>query len=288
MALLDLPAYSVAAPVMREAALKIRASVTSLTLVAPPTPAGAIACALIEGALIDAGVPYQRRLRDAVEAPAGPGILVGMDPVHRLQAVGQDPLLIRLDPLEADALRASGGDLRHGVLSPVAIAGALAESVAPDGAMTRLLRPWILAGNWLSEGLEHTYDPVYTVLRDHLSEAGAFRVVPMPEVPEIDPRGLPGIDPVAVEAIRDRWGRIDLEGRAQALSHLLKPLLVAERPSTARLEELGWHRILAAGWERDLASQLTDVTERWRQQPAEARRNAGELIDGLLKSGRWS
>ena len=102
--------------------------------------------------------------------------------------------------------------------------------------MTRLLMPWALAGNWLSEGMEHTYDPVYTILRDYLSSEGLIRVVPLPEVSEINPDSMPGIEMAALGAIRDRWGQLDLEGRAQSISHLLKSLLDSETPSTARFE----------------------------------------------------
>ena len=146
--------------------------------------------------------------------------------------------------------------------------------------------PWILAGNWLSGGLEHTYDPVYTVLRDYLATEGHIRVVPMPEVPEVNPDSLPGVDSVALGAVRDRWGQLDLEGRAQSLSHLLKPLLDSELPSTARFEELGWHRIMASGWEHDLASQLVDFSKTWKNNPEDRRRLASDTIDGLLRTGQ--
>jgi hypothetical protein len=288
MPLLDLPAFASAAPGLREAALKLRTCVSSITIVAPLDAVGVLTCAVLEAALLDAGIPYQRRLRDVPQAPKGPCIRVSTDAVSVMAPVGSDPLHIGLAPLEVDALIASGGDARRGVISTVALAAALGESIAPDGAMSRLLRPWALSGNWLSEGLAHTYDPVYTVLRNHLSELGSIRVVPLPEVPDIVAESLPGIDPVAMEAIRDRWGRLDLEGRAQALSHLLKPLLEADLPSTARFEELGWHRILSVGWERDLASQLTDFTETWRNDPGGRRRSSGEAIDALLRTGRLS
>jgi len=286
MSLLDLPAFATAAPVLREAALKLRTSESSLTIAAPLNESGIFASALLEASLLDAGIPYQRRLRDNPEAAKGPSIVVDSEPVSQLQSIGNEPLTIHLAPLEVEALVASGGDSRRGLLSPVALAAALGNSIAPSGSLSRLLMPWILAGNWLSSGLEHTYDPVYTVLRDYLSHEGHIRVVPMPEVPDVHPDSLPGIDAVALCAVRDRWGQLDLEGRAQSLSHLLKPLLVEELPSTARLEELGWHRIIAAGWERDLASQLSSFTKSWRVNPSGRRRQASDTIDCLLRTGR--
>ena len=108
----------------------------------------------------------------------------------------------------------------------------------------------------------------------------------MPEVPDIDPDSMPGIESVALGAIRDRWGQLDLEGRAQSISHLLKPLLDSETPSTARFEELGWHRILSVGWERDMASQLTSFCRKWREQSETRRIQAGDAIDHLLRTGQ--
>ncbi|MDE0574118.1 MAG: hypothetical protein OSB32_00845 [Candidatus Poseidoniales archaeon] len=286
MSLLDLPAFATAAPVLREAALKLRTSESSLTIAAPLNESGIFASALLEAALLDAGIPYQRRLRENVEAANGPSIVIDSAPVSQLQSIVTEPLCIHLAPLEVEALVASGGDSRRGILSPVALAAGLGNSIAPSGSMSRLLMPWVLAGNWLSSGLEHTYDPVYTVLRDYLSNEGYIRVVPMPEVPDVHPDSLPGIDSVALGAVRDRWGQLDLEGRAQSLSHLMKPLLDAELPSTARLEELGWHRIMAAGWERDLASQLSGFTKSWRDNTSGRRRQASDTIDSLLRTGQ--
>jgi hypothetical protein len=66
----------------------------------------------------------------------------------------------------------------------------------------------------------------------------------------------------------------------------MKPLLDAELPSTARLEELGWHRIMAAGWEQDLASQLSGFTKSWRDNTSARRRQASDTIDSLLRTGQ--
>ena len=286
MSLLDLPAFTTASPVLREAALKLRTTESTLTIAAPLDEHGIFASTLLEAALLDAGIPYQRRLRENPTPANGPSVVIDSAPVSQLQSITTGPLCIHLAPLEVEALVASGGDSRRGVLSSVALAAALGNSIAPSGALSRLLMPWILAGNWLSEGLEHTYDPVYTVLRDYLSNEGHIRVVPMPEVPDVNPESLSGIDAVALAAVRDRWGQLDLEGRAQSLSHLLKPLLDAELPSTARLEELGWHRVMATGWERDLASQLSSFTKSWRDNPSGRRSQASDTIDCLLRTGQ--
>ncbi len=286
MSLLDLPAYSSVAKLLREAALKLRTAESAITIVAPLNEEGVFSSALLEGALLDAGIPYQRRLRESPQPAKGPCIIIGQDSVSELPAIYSDPLYIHLSPVEVDALLNRNGEARKGVMSTVALCAALGYSISAGGSMTRLLLPWALAGNWLSEGMEHTYDPVYTVLRDHLSSQGFIRVVPMPEVPDIDPDSMPGIESVALGAIRDRWGQLDLEGRAQSISHLLKPLLDSETPSTARFEELGWHRILSVGWERDMASQLTSFCRKWREQSETRRIQAGDAIDHLLRTGQ--
>ncbi len=286
MSLLDLAAFESVAKPLREAALKLRTSESAITIAAPLNEEGVFASALLEAALLDAGIPYQRRLRDSPQAAKGPSIVIGLDTVSQLPAISSDPLCVHLAPVEVDALMSSTGEARSGVMSTVALCAALGYSISAGGSMTRMLLPWALAGNWLSEGMEHTYDPVYTVLRDYLSSEGIIRVVPMPEVPEVNPDSMPGVETVALGAIRDRWGQLDLEGRAQALSHLLKPLLDSETPSTARFEELGWHRVLSVGWERDLASQLTSFCQTWRANPEGRRIQAGDAIDNLLKTGQ--
>jgi len=288
MGLLDLPLFATAAPNLREAALKLRTASSSVTIAAPLNENGLFASALLEAALLDAGIPFQRRLREEPVPAKGPSIVIGNTTNSQIPAIESEPLCVYLHPLEVDALTASGGDSRRGVLSPVALAAALGHSIVPSGNISRLLMPWILAGNWLSGGLEHTYDPVYTVLRDYLATEGHIRVVPMPEVPEVNPDSLPGVDSVALGAVRDRWGQLDLEGRAQSLSHLLKPLLDSELPSTARFEELGWHRIMAPGWEHDLASQLVGFSKTWKNNPEVRRRLASDTIDGLLRTGQIS
>ncbi|MDP6906846.1 MAG: hypothetical protein QF440_05460 [Candidatus Thalassarchaeaceae archaeon] len=284
MPLVDLPAFSSSASNLREAALKLRTNSSSVTIQAPISESGVFASAILEAALLDAGIPYQRRLRDELVLPTGPSVLISESVVSKLADITNAPLRIEHSPVEVDALIASGGDTRRGVISAVALAGALAELISPKGALTRLLRPWALAGNWISDAMEHTYDPVYTVLRDYLSGEGLINVVTLPEVPDVDYQSLPLVDAVAAQAVRDRWGQLDLEGRAQAISHLLKPQLSSETPSTARLEELGWHRIMYTGWERDLASQISIFQDEWRNSSSK-RSQANKAIDQLLKSG---
>ncbi|MEC9090738.1 MAG: hypothetical protein VYC11_05150 [Candidatus Thermoplasmatota archaeon] len=286
MSLLEIPAYSSVADSVREAALKLRTSGTSVTISAPLDEYGIFSSALIEAAFLDAGIPYQRRLRNEPTPGRGTSVVIHGDRVSALPQIESNPLKFSIHPVEVDALIASGGDVRKGLLSPVAISAALSASISPSGNKTRNLLPWALVGNWLSEGLEYTYDPVYTVLRDYLCERGIIRVVALPEVIDVEPRTIPGIDSVALDAVRRRWSKFDLEGRAQSLSHLLKPLLHSETLSTARLEELGWHRILAPGWESDMASQIERFLVSWKSTDTSKRQLAGDAIDNLLRTGR--
>ena len=71
-----------------------------------------------------------------------------------------------------------------------------------------------------------------------------------------------------------------------ALRHLIKPQLELETPSTARLEELVWHRVMHTGWESDFASQLADLNARWRNESTKHRVIANEAIDKLLRTGQ--
>ncbi len=286
MPLVDLPALSSAAPILREAALKLRTVQGTVTLQSTICETGIFATAILEAAFLDAGIPYRRRFRDLETVSAAPCVVISETISKLPTSIPDGPFEFQMNPLEVEALVGSEGDPRHGVLSTAAIAAALAELIEPQGALNRLLRPWALAGNWLSDAMEHTYDPVFTVLRDYLASAGSIRVVTLPEVPETNLERLPAIDSVALDAVRDRWGQLDLEGRAQALSHLVKPQLELATPSTARLEELVWHRIMNTGWETDLASQLADLNARWRNESTKHRVIANEAIDKLLRTGQ--
>ena len=87
MTLLDLPAFSSVAKLLREAALKLRTADSAITIAAPLNEEGVFASALLEGALLDAGIPYQRRLRESPQPTKGPCIVIGEDTVSLLPAI---------------------------------------------------------------------------------------------------------------------------------------------------------------------------------------------------------
>ena len=63
----------------------------------------------------------------------------------------------------------------------------------------------------------------------------------------------------------------------------MKPGLFRSNSSTARFEELGWHRVLGVGWKRDLASQVVDAAKLWKHNSAFIASNL--LADSLISKG---
>ena len=145
-----------------------------------------------------------------------------------------------------------------------------------------MLRPWLLAGNWLSDALDTSYDPVYSRLRDHLRDEGAFRVVPIPSVSEPDATLLPTIDAERLSATKDSWSGLDEHQRAEALSEIAAPEVFSGTLGTARLEELVWHRLVVSNRPRDLHSQFAALQRRFSDDALEA---VGTSIDQLLSTG---
>jgi hypothetical protein len=281
--LLEAEQFVSVASTLLDAAAAIKGSSAPILLLAAPSLAGALSLAPIEAALLDSGLPYRRRFR--LEAPEdgawvhiqGPGNDAG--PSFRA-----DPPQLTIAGEVVEGLHGHGGDVRRGPLTTVAQAHALAQAIAPKSQRLKRMRPWLISGNWLHSALDTTYDPVFTALRDMLVEEGTVSVVALPEVVDPDLSATPWIEPLALEAISARWPTLDLEGRARSLSHLMRPVLASSTPSTARMEELGWHRVVAANWKSDLASQITRSARMWKKRGASAA--AGELVDSLLRSGQ--
>ena len=196
---------------------------------------------------------------------------------------GEPPRLILAGQV-VEGLQGSSGDPRRGPLTTVAQAHALAQALAPGGMRVRRMRPWLLSGNWLHSALDTTYDPVFTALRDLLVEEGSARVVAMPEVTTVELSNTPWVEELALDAISGKWSELDMEGRARALSHLMRPALVRSTPSTARMEELGWHRVVGLDWDSDLASEIVRAASLWKDNPAATA--AHTFVDSLLTTGR--
>ncbi len=281
--LLEAEQFGSVASTLADAAGGLRSQSGTVMLLAAPSILGALTVAPIEAAMLDLGMPYRRRFR--MEAPAsgawvhvlGPGVDSG--PVY-----SGDPPQLSLAGTIVEGLTGSSGDARRGPLTSVAQAHALAQTIAPNSARVRRMRPWLISGNWLHSALDTTYDPVFTALRDLLVEEGSARVVSMPEVASIELSNTPWVEGLALEAISGKWSTLDMEGRARALSHLMRPALSRSTPSTARMEELGWHRVVGNDWDSDLASEIVRAARLWKENPAASAANT--LVDSLLTTGR--
>ncbi len=268
--------------ILSQAADQLRSSNTTILLLAAPSLQGALAIAPLEAALVDAGVPYRRRFR--LEAPSEGSWVHILGPADESgPKLSSNPLQLSLAGTVVDGLTGHQGDSRKGPLTAVAQSHALAQAICPDGARIRRLRPWAISGNWLHSALDTTYDPVFTALRDALVQDGSIKVVPLPEVPEPNISASTWIDPAALDAVTSRWPSLDMEGRARALSHLMRPALSRSTPSTARLEEIGWHCVLGPGWSTDLAGQITTAAGLWKENSAAVA--AGRVTDSLLRRG---
>ena len=267
---------------LSQAADQLRSSNTTILLLAAPSLQGALAIAPLEAALVDAGIPYRRRFR--LEAPSEGSWVHILGPADESgPKLSSNPLQLSLAGTVVEGLTGHQGDSRKGPLTAVAQSHALAQAICPDGARIRRLRPWVISGNWLHSALDTTYDPVFTALRDTLVQDGSIKVVPLPEVPEPNISASTWIDPAALDAVTSRWPSLDMEGRARALSHLMRPALSRSTPSTARLEEIGWHCVLGPGGSTDLAGQITSAAGLWKENPAAVA--AGRVTDSLLRRG---
>jgi hypothetical protein len=285
--LVDEEIFSPVAEILRSMASMVRSGKRITLSATDTTLASSLAMAPIEAALLDEGIPYSRGISDG---PNGiyPGLtrpFILFDPsleefsfneTYEAMVIGED--------VPTTAHMGQQGKVRNGVLTPAAISHALAQLISPAGKRVRRMRPWAISGNWIHPSMDATYDPVYTSLRDFLEEEGTISVVPFPEVPDPDPQSRPWVNNDDLEAVRVRWDELDAEGRARAISHLMRPGLFSSAPSTARFEELGWHCILAPNWKRDLAGQIREASAIWGANTREIA--AGKVIDSLISRGQ--
>ena len=281
--LLEAEQFSSVASSLNRAVSGLRTHNGPVMLLAAPSLIGALTIAPIEAAFLDLGLPYRRRFK--LESPSEGSWIHVLGPA---QVTGpeyfSDPPRLSLGLALVDGLVASSGDTRRGPLTTVAKAHAIPQSLAPEGLRVRRLRPWLITGNWLHSALDTTYDPVFTSLRDLLVEEGSVRIATMPEVPSLELSNTPWIEELALEGVSSKWPELDIEGRARALSHLMRPALSRSTPSTARMEELGWHRVIGPNWDSDLASEILRAARLWKQGSAIAA--AHSFVDLLLTTGR--
>ncbi len=253
----------------------------SILLLCEPTLSGALSIAAIESSLIDNGQSYRRKF-STVEPDKGSWIKI-IDDISTRTKLQTNPFRLTISTLIVEGLTGHKGDPKKGPLTSVAQSHALAQLISPHGSRTRRLRPWLVSGNWINSALDHTYDPLYTALRDLLSDDGVIRVVPIPEVPEPNVSEYEWMDIDALNAVSSRWVTLDMEGRARALSHLVRSSLIRSTPSTSRLEEIVWHCIMAPGWSTDLAGQISSARKFWDDDSPNIA--TSKLIDKLIGEG---
>jgi len=250
-----------------------------ILLISEPNIKGALTLAPIEAVLLDSGLPYRRRFN--YQSPdSGTFVRVAEDSgIGRASNNG-----IVISEFVVEGLRGSSGDSRKGPLCTVAQAHLLATEINPSSERLRRLRPWILSGNWISDSLDRAYDPVYSFLRDYLSEQGVIRVVPVTEVKSPESGNYPWIEDTELCRVTDLWQTSNLDKRERLMGELAKPIFKSKVPSTTRVEELLWHCIIAPNWESDLSSQIFRANSFWdTKKPIEA---ANEIADLLVSVGQ--
>jgi len=255
----------------------------SLTLVAPCNLRGVLAIAHLEAACIDAGIQYRRRfLAGDQNLQFKPAILV-QDSEGKSSSIFEDSCL-RLYPMEMEFDLGSSGLRRNGVIEEVCQSAILASMVASNGALVKRIRPWALAGSWLRNTMDNAFDAQYSRLKELLSQEGTIRLVPMVEVEDCELFYLSGISESLLQRMKRHWSKMDLAQRSSAMSDLMLPALEADSPSTARIEELGWLRVLSADWNSDMATMLGRIQRDWPKDGLEV--HCAQLVDQLLSTGK--
>jgi|TARA_B110000914_G_C15492494_1_gene461422 hypothetical protein len=264
-------------------------------LVAPSDLEGVLGLVQIESALIDEKISYRRRLllarrdvpRDEVDLlPDTDGLLIHIDPFAQPGdglSLGKNS--IHITPF-ATIIEFEGSATSHqGVVDCVALCAALANRLCTSSPRVRRLRPLSMAGQWLRDSLDATYDPALTLLRNHLDEEGSIQVVALPEVTNPDLSSLDGIAERMLKRLVKSWPEMDFDQRSQALSELALPVLREAKISTPRVEELIWKRAIIAENGRDLASVLNEVRGEWPEGGDKTRVHASEISDRLISTG---
>jgi hypothetical protein len=262
-----------------EEAVEFLKNQSSISIIFPAKLSSAIAASLIEAAFLDAGMAYHRKIStsDTIEDSA-PCIIIDPDEQYELR-IERGCLILGINSMEFNI--GHSGKRNLGVIEQVGMAGLLAGILAPEGERTKRLRPWILAGSWLRDSLDTAYDPQYMRFKDLLSEAGEVQCLPLPELADCDLSQLPGLSTSLLSRMRRRWHSMSLEQRSAAMSDLLLPVLENPDCATARIEELGWRRVVGTGWDSDLATMLKKSRDSWLPDSL----SVSKAMDSLISTG---
>ena len=251
----------------------------------------------LEAALLDRGLPYRRALSPSthflpasdresptIKAGAVHCLVVEETDAHPSLPNSEGPL-IHFVPVGASVQMGREQRSRTGALSPALLCALVAERMAPSGTRVRRVRPWVLLAQWGRGALDASYDPWYTVLRDHLCEEGTLRVANLAEV-ETLPSDLPnGLSPTLLNRLRKAWPRMDHEARSRGFSEAVLPALRHTDMASARLEEIVWHRPVLPGNPLDVLEQAARLASEPPTDSAQGRVSMSRRMDALLLTG---
>ena len=257
---------------------------------------GVLSMIQLEASLLDSGINYRRKILPArkhvvageLSFPDLEGLIVLINPFAEPSsklAISDEKILI--NPIFSEFETEGSRNPHQGTLDCVAICSSIAAHISPDGARVRKVRPLTISGNWLRQGVEINYDPVYSLLRDHLNREGTLDVRPIVEVDELADDMIPDLSSRMLNKLAKRWDEMDFDNRSSALSELILPVLRNSKISTMRIEELIWHRLIIPGCAMDIASQLHLATNEWPEDDEKARLHASLVADKLLIEGHF-
>jgi len=293
--LLDCPIFSGQQEVISQISRIIQQS-NVVQIVTPADLQGVLSMIQLEASLLDSGINYRRKILPArkhvvageLSFPDLEGLIVLINPFAEPSsklAISDEKILI--NPIFSEFETEGSRNPHQGTLDCVAICSSIAAHISPDGARVRKVRPLTISGNWLRQGVEINYDPVYSLLRDHLNREGTLDVRPIVEVDELADDMIPDLSSRMLNKLAKRWDEMDFDNRSSALSELILPVLRNSKISTMRIEELIWHRLIIPGCAMDIASQLHLATNEWPDDDEKARLHASLVADKLLIEGHF-
>lgn len=293
--LLDCPIFSGQQEVISQISRILQQS-NVVQIVTPADLQGVLSMIQLEASLLDSGINYRRKILPArkhvvageLSFPDLEGLIVLINPFAEPSsklAISDEKILI--NPIFSEFETEGSKNPHQGTLDCVAICSSIAAHISPDGARVRKVRPLTISGNWLRQGVEINYDPVYSLLRDHLNREGTLDVRPIVEVDELADDMIPDLSSRMLNKLAKRWDEMDFDNRSSALSELILPVLRNSKISTMRIEELIWHRLIIPGCAMDIASQLHLATNEWPDDDEKARLHASLVADKLLIEGHF-
>ena len=291
--LLDCPIFSGQQQAISDLSMKLQQS-SVVQIVTPADLQGILSLIQIEASLLDSGINYRRKILPARRHVAGDelsfpdleGLIILInpfaEPTSNLSILDEK---ILINPIFTEFETESSKNLHQGTLDCVAICSSIAEAISPEGARVRKVRPLSISGNWLRQGVEVNYDPVYSLLRDHLNREGTLDVRPIVEVENLADDMIPDLSSRMLKKLAKKWDEMDFDSRSSALSELILPVLRNPKISTMKIEELIWHRLIIPGCAMDIASQLHIALSNWPEDDEKARLHASMIADKLLIEG---